>query len=78
MLRRELTKLERGEDVMNTFREPIANDRLDLPHPDMGQLHARGRYPSTAGRPAGSVQAYSPFLAKLQELGFDLRQLLLG
>jgi hypothetical protein len=61
---------------MNTFRDPAMNDRLDLPQPNMGHLHRRGRYPTTGGRPAGSVQAYSPFIGKLRELGFDLSQLM--
>ncbi|MWD25954.1 Rieske 2Fe-2S domain-containing protein [Aquicoccus sp. SCR17] len=32
MLRREIKKVEAGEDPMNTFREAAANERIDLPN----------------------------------------------
>jgi 5,5'-dehydrodivanillate O-demethylase oxygenase subunit len=77
LLWRELEKIGRGEDAMNVFRDPNENERLDLPNPNMGELHRMKLFPRTGGRPAGNVQAFSPFLTKMREVGIDPCELLL-
>lgn len=43
MLKREIKKMERGEDPMGVIRDPARNQRIDLPN-EVGKKHFRGSF----------------------------------
>lgn len=60
----QLARLEQGEELMNVFRDPDRNQRIDLPWE--GQEHrGQGRFTAFAGRRTAAAGKYSPVLEDL-------------
>jgi len=76
LLRRELAKLSEGKDLINVFREPFPNDRIELPRKPKDGVSSL--YPRAAGRPSGNVQLWSPFLSQVERVGIDPSEVLFG
>ena len=49
MLRREMKKVERGEDPMGVIRDEARNQRIDLPN-EKGKKHFRGSFRTFVSR----------------------------
>lgn len=64
MLRREIKKVEAGEDPMNVFRDPATNQRIDLPN-EKKKHHNSDGMKSWLMR---TQMRYSPILDELVEL----------
>jgi hypothetical protein len=76
LLRREIAKVERGEEPIATFRDRPAGEALETPRlPPFASTELRGARARPGDRPLENVQARSPLLALLAREGVDVNAL---
>jgi 5,5'-dehydrodivanillate O-demethylase len=68
LLRQQLDALAAGHDPMNVFRDPAANQRLDLPVAEVRPENQFGRSALHRGFAVDDIERYSPVLDQLVDL----------